>query len=209
MRRSLLLVVSALLVGCHSTFRRALPDIQTVNAQAFTTTPPHARLGRINDPTLLSAPINSYQGIQEARVEQRLRDALEPTGVTGSLVSGFGDALGSGPPFAFTTRDDADATVQIEVLSYGMEVPWLGAQGVFEYRLRVRAYRSDGRRIYSARATCSNAVGAPRDVAAAFGTVNNTQQLERMSDAQVQSAFDKVAEWCGWEVVRKMRVHGS
>ena len=195
--------------GCHTTFRHNAPTIDTLNAQAFTTTAPHVNLGNLYQNDLISMAVNTYQGVQENRAERRIRDGLRPEGVTTALTTSFGDALGSGPPFAYTSQPTADATLQMEVLSYGMEVPYIGAQGIFEYRIRVRAYRADGRQVYKARVSCSNAAGAPRDVSVAFGTVNNVRQLEEMSDAQIQTAFDKVAEWCAWEVVRKMRKHAG
>lgn len=200
--------LTLLLSGCHATFKRNVGSINTVNAQSFTTAPPHVNLGNLYQNDIISLAVNTYQTLQENRAERRIREGLNPEGVTTALTSSFGDALGNGPPFGYTNGNTADATVQMEIQSYGMEVPYIGAQGVFEYRIRVRAYRADGRSIYKARTTCSNAAGAPRDVAVAFGTVNNVRQLEQMSDAQIQGAFDKVAEWCAWEVVRKMRKHG-
>jgi len=204
-----LTAIALLMTGCHTTYRRALGELDTVNAQAFTTSAPTVNLGSLYEDDLVAMTVNTYQGVQENRAERRIREALRPEGVTTALVSSFGDALGSGPPLQYTTSPTSDATIQLEVTHYGMEVPFLGAQGTFDYRIRVRGYREDGRPFYRTRVNCSNAAGAPRDVSVAFGTVNNVRQLEQMSDAQIQSAFEKVAEWCAWEVVRKMRKHAG
>ena len=197
------------LMGCHTAFKKQLPNVQVVNAQAFTTTAPHVTLGNLYEDDLISRTVNTYQGIQRSRAEQRIREGLRPDGVATALVASFGDALGSGPPFSYSSASSAPATIQMEIQSYGMEVPYIGAQGIFEFQIRVRGYLANGQAFYRSRVSCSNAGGAPRDVSVAFGTVNNVHQLEVMSDAEIQAAFDKVAEWCGWEVVRKMRRHAG
>lgn len=203
------------LTGCHATFRRHAPQIDSMRVQAFATTAPHVRLGRLQDPGLFSAAVDAYQGSQELRAERRLREAVEIGKINDALVSGVREALGDGPPFPYTDDPAAEATLQVEVLNYGLEVPFIGAQGTFEYDLRLRMYFEDPttsgipKRVYSARVNCNSAAGAPTEVSLAFGTVNNVRQVEQMNEDEIQDAFEVVAEWCAWEVVRKMRRHAS
>jgi len=200
-----LLILVALLSGCHARFRAVAPSLTGVRAQAFTSVPPHVMLGQLRQPDLLTTAVNAYQGFQEERVAARLRDVVDVAGVNEVLVKGCAEALGDGPPFPYSDAPDAPATVQIEVVNYGLEVPEIGYRGTFNYDLRVRMYLDNGRQIYRSRIGCSSAAGAPPEIASALGVVNNVGQIGRMTDAQIQGAFEKVAEWCAWEVVRKLR----
>jgi hypothetical protein len=124
------------------------------------------------------------------------------------MQEGVAEVLGDGPPFAYTD-DKAAANLQLEVLSWGLLVPYLGAPGEFYYDLRVRIYKPDGERVYKTRMHCSTAAGSPPAESLVFGTVDNVKQLEQMSDEQIQDAFDAVARWCGGQLVSKMRRHAG
>lgn len=219
MRNPLLLTLTAmsgsLLLGsgCHAKFKKNAPTLGQVDAQVLITSGPSVYLGRLDSGDSLLAnvvdlAVNVSQAINEVEVADRIINAVDLERTNQVMEGGFAKTLGDGPPFAYIPAD-APATVQMEVVDWGMTAPFLGAQAQFDYGIRVRIYKADGERVYSARTTCSTGAGAPPAVSRALGLVSNINQLEQMSDQDIQAAFDAVSEWCGQEIVRKMRKHAG
>lgn len=208
-----LLLLLPLALGCHAKFKKNAPTIGQVDAQVLINSGPSVYLGRLNSGDSLVANIvdlavNVSQVINEVEVADRIVNAVDLQSTNEAMERGFAKTLGDGPPFAYVLAD-APATVQMEIVDWGMTAPFLGAQAQFDYTVRVRIYKADGERVYSARSTCSTSAGAPPAVSRALGLVSNIKQIEQMSDADIQGAFDVVGEWCGQEVVRKMRKHAG
>ncbi|MFT4623226.1 MAG: hypothetical protein ACI8PZ_001882 [Myxococcota bacterium] len=208
MRWTVLAALSLLaLPGCHAKFKRAAPAIGAVEVQVLTHGGPSVSLGRVNTGDgLVDAVVNITQVVGESHTADRLAAAVDMERTNAALEQGLADTLATGHPFPVS--DSGDATLQLEVVDYGLETYALGAPASFDYDIRVRIY--DGtERVYSARTRCDTAAGAPPPLASAIGVVNNRRQVERMEDAEIQAAFDAVAEWCGQQVVRKMRKHAG
>ena len=203
------LIVLLLLTGCHAKLKREAPNMDDVRTQAFTTSGPVVQLGAIHDDSLVAAVVNTMQTVKAIEVARRIEDAVDIHGVNYALQEGIADGLQEGPPFAYTDAAAADGTLQLEILAWGLRVPYLGAPGEFTYDVRVRLYSADGKRIYGQRTRCETAAGAPPEISMALGTVNNVKQLQEMSDEEIQAAFEKVAVWCGLEIVRKLRKHAG
>lgn len=211
----LLAALGSLLLGtgCHARFKKNAPTLGQVDAQVIINSGPSVYLGRLDSGDSLLAnvvdlAVNVSQAINEVEVADRIQGAVDVSRTNEALERGFAKTLGDGPPFAYVL-DNAPATVQMELVDWGMTAPFLGAQAQFDYTIRVRIYRSNGDRVYSARTQCSTGAGAPPAVSRALGLVSNIKQLETMSDADIQGAFDAVGEWCGQEIVRKMRKHAG
>lgn len=204
-----LLLVLVLLSGCHARLKRAVPHMDDVRTQAFTTHEPIVRLGMLHDDGLVGAVVNTMQTAKGIKVARHIEDAVDIHGVNYALQEGIADGLQDGPPFAYTDARAADGTLQLEILAWGLVVPYLGAPGEFTYDVRVRLYDAKGRRLYRQRTRCETAAGAPPEVSMALGTVDNVRQLEEMSDEEIQAAFEQVASWCGLEIVRKLRKHAG
>ncbi len=208
-----MLLLLPLALGCHAKFKKNAPTLGQVDAQVLISSGPSVYLGRLNSGDSLVANIvdlavNVSQAINEVEVADRIVNAVDLQSTNEAMERGFAKTLGDGPPFAYVLAD-APATVQMEIIDWGMTAPFLGAQAQFDYTVRVRIYKADGERVYSSRTTCSTSAGAPPAVSRALGLVSNIKQIEQMTDEEIQSAFDVVGEWCGQEVTRKMRKHAG
>ncbi len=213
-----LLAACLLLPGCHAKFKKYAPTLGEVRVQAIVTGYPYVHLGRVAPPpdpehaplaAVATDVVNVVQGVRETEQTARIARAVDLLAVNEALVAGFAETLGSGPPFGFSPADQGGNLMQIEVRSWGLMVPYLGAPGEFTYDLRVRIYTEDGERVYSSSTTCTAGAGQPDAAAVVLGVVNNVAQLERMSDAEITFAFSQIAHWCGVELVRKIRAHAG
>ncbi len=205
-----------LLSSCHAKFKKHAGTLGEVRVQTVLTGGPYVNLGKMytdsDDPALLqvaAAVVNTVQVVNEIDQTQRIYGAVHVSEVNRALDAGLAQTLADGPPFAYTDATDAPALLQIEVQSYGLNVPWLGAPGEFTYSLRMRIYKADGERVYNAWHTCEAGAGTPSVPEVVFSAVNNVRQLNEMSDADIHAAFETIAFWCGQEVVLKMRRHAS
>ena len=84
--------------------------------------------------------------------------------------------------------------LQIEVMSYGLYSPFIGAPGTFTYDLRVRMYKPDGDRIYMTSYSCEIGAGSPDIPSAVLGLVNNVQEVEKMTDQESRCGRDRSDE---------------
>ncbi len=199
-----------MVAGCHPRFKKHAASLGDIRPDVVNNSGPHANLGMIHeeDSSLVGDVVNVVQAVKGMHIAGRLGEAVEPAGVNDAFASGFSETLGAGPPFGVT--DDPGAPVmQVEVLSYGLDVASLGAQGVFTYDLRVKIYRSDGYRVYKARHSCASTFGQASAVSRVLNTVNNVKQLNQMTDAQVQEIIEGTAYYCGQDLVARMRRHAS
>lgn len=208
------LAASALLfgTGCHAKFKKAAPTIDSVDVQVLINAGPQVYLGRMDSgdslvANLVDLAVNVNQMVNEVQVADRIARAVDLHATNQALEQGFARTLGDGPPFPYV-QDQAEARVQMEVVSYGMTAPFLGAQASFDYDIRVRIYQGT-ERVYSARTHCDTAAGAPTELSRALALVNNVQQFDMLTDPEIQQAFDDVAVWCGQEIIRKMRKHAG
>jgi hypothetical protein len=218
--RASLLMIMALSIGCHAKFKRAAPYIDDINVQVITTGGPYVQLGQVwsspdsGNPNvnlvgeIAAAAINITQEIRSIDQTDRIYNAVDIHDVNASMTAGLAETLGGGPPFGYT-EGDADATLQIEVLSYGINVPYLGAPGEFTYSARARMFDVAGQQVYRKNLTCTVGLGDPAAAAMVFGTVNNVRQLNEMSDAEINDAFRNAAAYCGQRFVLKMRQHAG
>ncbi len=207
------LLSSAMLgTACHAKFKKYAPTIDSVDVQVLTSSGPSVYLGRLDSGEGLVADIvdtvvNVSQAVNEAQVANRIAAAVEIGRTNEALERGFARTLQDGPPFPYV-EDSGAARVQMEVVSYGMQAPYLGAQASFNYDIRVRIYKG-AERVYSARTGCDTAAGYPDELSQALDLVNNRQQIDALTDKEIQDAFDAVAQWCGQEIVRKLRKHAG
>jgi hypothetical protein len=213
MRPIAILVLPALLAGCHAKFKKEAPTLGQVRTQIVVAGQPYVELGKMSvegDGILAAAAavVNVVQEVKAVDQTRRIAKAVQVSDVNEEFRASLADTLGSGPPFAYTDEKDA-ALLQLEVLSWGLSVPYLGAPGVFTYDLRARIYKKDGDRVYSARTTCSTGAGDPTAVEQVLGVVNNVKNLKEMSDAEINDAFKAVARWCGQDFVTMMRRHAG
>ncbi len=212
MRRPALLV-SLALPACHAKLKRAAPGIDAVRVQVVTKGGPEAQLGRVpgwtgND--LVNAAIvvtNVSQAVKSVDQERRIGQAVDVEDVNTELYYGIEETL-RGAPFDLT-QDEEAALLQLELLEYGLFVPYLGAPGRFEYTMRARLYAPDGDRVYRKRMSCDTGVGTPAASAQVLGLVNNVKQVERLTDAEINDAFAAVARYCGQQLVVKLRQHAG
>ncbi len=216
MKHALLWTAALATAGCHAKFKKYAPTLGSVRTQVIVTGGPTVDLGEMEGSgtgdlgDAVAAVVNVVQAVKEVDLARRIADAVDVRQVNDAMEQSLADTLGSGPPFAWTADEkSAGALLQVEVLSYGLQVPGIGLPGVFTYELRTRIYKPDGERVYSARTECSVDAGDPKAVSVALGAVNNARQIKEMSDEDIQAAFDSVAAYCGQELVRKMRKHAG
>jgi hypothetical protein len=215
----------SLLAGCHAKFKREAPTIGNVRPQIVTSGGPYVSLGHMGNPAsdgdpgrtsgvealgaIAAVAVNINQDIQGAKLSKRISQAVRIESVNEAFNQGVGRTLGQGPPFAYTNDPNANATLQIEVVSYGLNVPYIGAPGEFTYDLRVRIYKKDGERVYKARHSCSVGAGTPGIAEAVLGVVNNIEEVNEMSDAEINQSFAAMADYCATTFVVRMRRHAG
>lgn len=211
--------------GCHAKFKKEAPTLGSVRTQIVTSGVPYVSLGHMGNPVsdgntnttsaaevlgaLAATAVNINQDIQGAKLAQRIAGAVQITSVNQAFNQGVARTLGSGPPFAYSDDKSAPATLQIEVLSYGLNVPYIGAPGEFTYDLRVRIYKQNGDRVYRARHSCAVGAGTPGIAESVLGVVNNIQEVKEMTDAQINDSFAAMADYCATTFVVKMRRHAG
>lgn len=224
MRGLLTIVVTlTLMTGCHARFKKAARNIDAIDVDTLTIGGVNALLGRAYAPydpnpdsnaeaaanvvgAVAAGVFNVVQGVKEAE----LRDRIAKVNIERSnrvMVDAFARALGDGPPFAVSS--DAKHLLQLELIEWGLQVPAVGVQGSFTYRVRARLYDPDGRTQYKTRMTCEIAAGDPSAVSQGLFVVNNAKQVKQMTLAELQDAFDAMANYCGTVFVTRMRRHAS
>ena len=201
-----------LLPACHPRYRHAAPTLGAVRIQTLGSGTPYVNLGKVYaDPhdapvaQIAAAVINTVQVVREIDRTERIAGAVRTAEVKRALSAGLQDAMGEGPPFAITEDDSVGNLFQIEVLSYGLDVPWLGAPGSFTYDLRLRIYQADGRRVYAGRHRCDARAGDPTAAEQILSVVDNVRNLDAMSDDEISGAFETIGYWCGEQIVAKLR----
>lgn len=209
MRLPLLVPLLLTLTACHAKFKKYAPTLGSVKVQVLTTGGPFVELGKVDNSngSLVGGIVNVVQTVKSADLVPRIEAAVQVPQVNGALQDGLITTLGSGPPFG--SAPDAAPLLQLEVESYGLYVPYLGAPGQFTYTALATVYTGDGKRIYHHRLTCSTGVGDPSTAAVVLGTVNNVRQIDKMTDPEINQAFVDTARWCGQLFVTQMRKHAG
>ena len=206
---SVLIAASMALGGCHAKFKKYAPTLGAVNVDTMMVGGPDVYLGHVEEAGLLNAVVNVVQDVKGINQTARIGNAVIVPDLEAALESGLADSLGEGPPFAYTDAEKAPATLQVEVLRYGLSVPVLGARGDFDFNLRLRIYTEDGERVYSSGVYCATAAGNPTAMSQIIGSVNNAKLFKDMTDSEINDLFLNVSNWCGTEIVRTMRRHAG
>jgi len=210
--KALSLAAAALVLstGCHAKFKEAVPGIDAVNVQVLTTGGPYVQLGYMpfDDEGYVSEAINVVQAVRGAYQTDRIEDAIVISDVQDALTQGVAETLNLGVPFSTTANDPNAPLLQIEVTSYGLFVPIMGAAGQFTVSAKARIYEPDGERVYRKNLTCTLGMDAD-GLEAALPIFNNARALDEMSDAELNAAFGDIAWLCGQQLVMKMRQHAG
>ena len=192
--------------------------------QIITTGGPYVTLGRLDTdayappgayvpPELgmaAAAAVDVVQTVNEVDLAGDLARRVDPAQLSQTMTQGLLETIQNGPPFALSTDPQVKHTLQIEVTSYGLTVPHLGAPGQFTFDVEARLYRGDtGKRVYSTSLSCDSAAGDPEAAEVAFSAVNNVQELEEMTDERLQAAFNDMAYYCGTYFATRMRKHAG
>ena len=212
------------LLGCHAKFKKNAPDLHQVRVQIITSGGPYVALGRLDTDAYVppdahvapeaemaaEAAVDIVQTINEIDLAGDLANRVDPAQLSETMTQGLLETIQNGPPFALTTDPQVTHTLQIEVTSYGLTVPHLGAPGQFTFDVQARLYRGDtGKRVYSTSLSCDAAAGDPEAAEVAFSVVNNVRELDEMSDEQLQAAFNDMAYYCGTYFATQMRKHAG
>lgn len=201
-----------LLSACHPIFKREAPTLGAVRTQVVVTGSPYVSLGQVEAGGgiggLAALAVNITQVVKGADLTERVENAVQIDDVNNAFVNSLVTNIGDGPPFG-TTTDPKAPLLQVEVQSYGLYVPYLGAPGEFTYNLLARIYKPDGKRVYIARFDCAVGAGDPSAPEIVFGVVNNVRTLNEMSDADLNQTFLTIADYCGQQAVLKMRRHAG
>ncbi len=197
------------LTGCHAKFKKYASTLGTVKVQVINTGGPYVELGKVHDPDagLVGAAINVVQTARGIDLAPRIAAAVQTPQVNDAMVGSLVTTIGSGPPFG--VAPDSASLLQLEILSYGLYVPYLGAPGEFTYTAMATVYKQDGERIYRNTLTCTAGVGDPSTAAVVLSLVNNVKQIDQMTDAQINEVFVETARYCGTQFVTKMRKHAG
>lgn len=216
-----LLFLLPLLFGCHAKFKREAPTLGAVRTEVITVGAPYVHLGQVSGGSIsvgnggvdvaiaaVGTLINVGQAIGSIDQTARIANAVNVTQVNETFEASLSQNLGSGPPFAWTS-DPTASLLQLEITSWGMEVPYLGAPGAFTYDITAHIYKPNGDRVYTGYLQCTAGVGTPEAGEIVLSVVNNVRQLNEMTDAQINDTFQAIAEWCGQDFVRQLRRHAG
>jgi hypothetical protein len=212
-----MLVLFLALLGCHAKFKKHAPTLGQVRVQIVNAGGPYVTLGKVyageHAPPvaqLAALAVNVAQTVNEIEVARDFAQRVDPRPLSDTMTQGLLETIQNGPPFALTTDPQVKNTLQIEVLRYGLYVPYLGAPGQFTFDVEARLYRGDnGDRVYSTALSCDTAAGEPSTAAVVLGAVNNVRELDKMSDEQLQATFNDMAYYCGTYFATRMRRHAG
>ncbi|MCB9745405.1 MAG: hypothetical protein H6740_22695 [Alphaproteobacteria bacterium] len=208
MKRALWLL--PLLLGCHAKFKKAAPLIDEVRVQTVLTGSPYVELGWVaTGNELVDVAVAVVQEARSVKPAQRIAGAVKVADMRSAVSYGLAEGLGGGPPFSVTDQAQVQPLVEIEIESYGLYVPYLGAPGEFTFTGQARVYDAQGKKVYRQRMSCSVMAGDPSVGEIVFGVVNNVEELNRMSDEDINAAFAATAEYCGARFAQKMRQHAG
>lgn len=208
---ALLGLMFVLSTGCHAKFKKYASTVGTARVQVIMTGGPYVELGKVydEDAGLVGAVVNVVQEVRAIDQRERILNAVQVDQVNTALQQGLIETMGGGPPFALNTDPNTGPLLQLEIESYGLYVPYLGAPGEFTYTAKARVFLADGEKIYRKRLTCTAGVGDPSAGEVIFGVVNNVKELDKMTDADINRTFVDIARYCGGKFTIKMRQHAG
>ena len=212
------------LLGCHAAFRKEAAELHQVRVQVTMSGEPDVDLGKFdqqNQGPVSRVPQNSEnmmdaqamdaeQTADEVEIEAHLAQRVAPQPLSEKMTQGLLDTMQSGPPFALTANPQVKNTLQIDVTSYGLSVPYMGAPGEFVFDVRARLTRGDtGKLLYSTTLRCDTEAGDPAASAVALDAVDHLREIERMSNDELQTAFNEMAYYCGTYFAKRMQKHAG
>ena len=211
------------LLGCHATFHKNAPDLHQVRVQVTMSGEPDVNLGKLDQgsvgPTsrvphaenmMDAQAMDAEQTASELDLERDLAHRVAPQPLTERMTQGLLDTTRDGSPFALTTDPQVKHTLQIDVTSYGLSVPYIGAPGEFVFDVEARLTRGDtGKLVYSTSLRCDTEAGDPTASAVALAAVDHVREIEQMSDEELQAAFNDMAYYCGTWFATRMRKHAG
>jgi hypothetical protein len=217
-------IVLLTLLGCHAAFHKNAPDLDQVRVQVVLSGEPDVDLGKFdqqNQGVVSRVPQNAEnmmdaqameaeQTADEIDLERALARRVTPQPLTEKMTQGMLDTMKDGRPFALTTDAQVQNTLQIDVTSYGLSVPYIGATGEFVFDVEARLTRGDtGKLVYSTSLRCDTEAGDPMASSVALDAVDHVREIEQMSDDELQAAFNDMAYYCGTYVATRMRKHAG
>ena len=211
------------LFGCHAALHKEARDLHQVRVQVTVSGEPDVDLGKFdqqNQGPVSRVPssgnamdaqaMNAEQTADEIDLERALAHRVATPPLTEKMTQGMLDTMKSGLPFELTTDPTVKHTLQIDVTSYGLSVPYIGAAGEFVFDVRARLTRGDtGKVVYSTSLRCDTQAGDPAASAVAIEAVDHVREIERMSDEELQGAFNDMAYYCGTVFAKRMQKHAG
>ena len=211
------------LVGCYATFKKNARDLDQVRVQVTISGEPDVNLGKLdqqNQGPVSRVPqsgnmmdaqaMDAEQTADEIDLERNLAHRVAPQPLTEKMTQGLLDTMQNGPPFTLTTDPQEKSTLQIDVTSFGLFVPYIGAPGEFVFDVQARLHRGDtGKLVYSTSLRCDTGAGDPAASALALDAVDHVREIEKMSDEELQATFNDMAYYCGTYFATRMRKHAG
>ena len=208
MHRTVLAVAAlAALGGCHAKFKKHHHLVDAVRTEVHTLGSPTVVLGQAEGDDLVSGVINVVQAVKSFDAAREIAAAVDPDEMNAAFTAQLAQDLDHPPPFV--VEEGAGALLEVTVTKWGMTVESIGAQGTFDYDLKIRVFMADGERIYTHHVACAVPVGDPKAVSQAIGTVNNKKQLDSMSKKAIREAFNGAATGCASVVASDIRRHAG
>lgn len=201
--------------SCHARFKKFARTADVVQMQAVVSGTANVNLaesGGNRSGTLVEAVMDSAVGaaaqVKSGQVRKRLVSVMSPQKVRDMVQHDAVELLGDGPPFA-SAGEPVDGTIQIEIISYGIQQS--GGGPSFYANYRIRGYRADnGKKMYKTSASCSDrAFYTPNTLGNIVGTAATIAHLDGMTDEELSATIEAVVQRCTGLVIAKMRKHAS
>lgn len=220
---STLILLGIFSAGCHAPFKAALPGIDSVVTEATAREKPFVSLGYGNSPfmrwdlgvpysavtpvtdplgvmPLVDLVIEIVEGAHETRLRPLIGDAVAVDDLAPALHASLVEHLDEGAPFTHGDGDRA-GRLELEIMRYGMYVPYVGGPGEFQVAVRTKVFDTEGARVYRGRAVCG--------VHDAALVKNSAKVLKTLEPDRVHAGVVAAARACGETVVAKLLRHGS
>lgn len=199
--------------GCNNKIKKYADKIQSMSVyQATSATRPSVDLGHWDLPlddkgnpipgetaeSVANAVIDAFSIELAGRVDRE----INPERLTEALVASATDAMNQRGPYPVDPQSRWQ--LQLTLFSYGLD-GGVHSDATAFVAIDAEVFGPKGKRIWRRQVSCADRVGPSLPSGGVAQTAVNMAALAKISDRELRSVFDSVADRCGAEVVDHLR----